>query len=113
MITRGDLAAAVSTRFEVAFLASYNQSVAVTNEKFGMCVMDLDIPANTGNTVDLTWLGAAPQLRVWADEKRAIGLNKNEWSVTISRFEATMEFDLDALNDARWNLYVPRIAEMS
>lgn len=108
-----DLAAALSTRYEVLFQASYNDGVAVDREMLSRIAMPVELGDFQGNRIDLNWLGAAPQMREWADEKRAAGLNRFSLSVEMRRYEASIEIDLDAFRDARYNVYDSRIREMA
>src|SRR5690349_18370767 len=112
-VVPSDLATQWSTQFETLFQAEYNQQQAVTEAEFGPLMMDLTLPDHQGNTVQLDWLGAAPQMQRWTDEKKAAGLGKHAWSVSVERFQASIEVDLDAFRDARMNPYEPRIREMS
>jgi phage major head subunit gpT-like protein len=112
-IVGSDLAVQWSTRYETLWLTEYNSSIAVDGATLAQLAMELPLGDNQGNTVQLDWLGAAPQMREWVDEKRALGLNKNSWSVVVKRYEASIEIDLDALRDARGNVYEPRIREMA
>jgi len=112
-VVMGDLAAALSTRYEVLFQDSYNESVAVDRETLARIAMPVEVMDFQGNRLDLNWLGAAPQMREWVDEKRAVGLNDFNLSVEIRRYEASIEIDLDAFRDARFNVYDARIREMA
>ena len=112
-ITTSDLLAGLSTRYEVLFRDEYNQTLAVDRAKVEPLLMRMDQPDFQGNKISLNWLGAAPQMREWVDERRAVGLNDFTYEVTIGRYEATIEIDLDALRDGRQDIYTPRIREMS
>jgi len=113
MHVSSDLAQAVSTQFEAWFQDSYNPTVAVVEQRFAGLIQPLTLENFQGNRINLNWLGAAPQLREWTDEKRAIGLGKYEWDIVVRRWEATQAIDLDFLADNRWNLYEPRLREMA
>lgn len=113
MIAPTDLAVQWSTRYETLFRTQYNATIAVQRALISPILMEIPLPDFQGNAIELDWLGAAPQMRRWVDEKRAIGLNKNKIRAVVERFEATMEIDLDALRDARGNVYEPRIQEMA
>lgn len=108
-----ELAASNSTRYEILWREEYNRTVAVEDERLSPLLMQIDQPNFRGKTVDMNWLGAAPQMREWVDEKRAIGLADFNLSVVIKRYEASVEIDLDDFMDARENLYDPRIREMA
>lgn len=108
-----DLVAALTTRYEVLFRDSLNESVNIDKATLSRIVMDIDMGDFQGKTLDLNWLGAAPQMREWVDEKRAQGLNDFNLSVEIKRYEASVEIDLDTFKDARSNIYDPRIQEMA
>lgn len=112
-ITISDLISGLSTNYEVIFRNEYNQTVAVDRAKIEPLLMRMDLPDFQGNKISLNWLGAAPQMREWADERRAIGLGDYSYEVTIARYEATIEIDIDALRDGRQDIYTPRIREMS
>jgi phage major head subunit gpT-like protein len=108
-----DLALGWSTQFDTLFQEQYNQSIAVLLSDVNRLLMDMELGDFQGNRVTLDWLGAAPQMRQWVDEKRAIGLNKYETTVVVNRYEATVEIDLDTLRDGKGNVYVPRIREIA
>jgi phage major head subunit gpT-like protein len=102
-----------STVFETLFLQEYNQTIAVEQARLSALIMEIPLGDQMGNKVQLDWLGAAPQMREWVDEKRAIGLGNYAWSVVVKRYEASFDVDLDALRDARFNPYEARLREMS
>lgn len=112
-VVHTDLAQAVSTQFEVWFRERFNESVVATDQAISRLVMDIDLPDFQGNRINLNWLGAAPQLREWVDEKRAIGMGDYTWDIVVKRWEATLAVDLDAVSDARWNMYAPKVREMA
>src|SRR5579883_2098336 len=112
-VVPSDLALGWSTQFDTLFHEQYNQSIGVMLSDVSRLLMDMELGDFQGNRVTLDWLGASPQMRQWVDEKRAIGLNKQEITVLVSRYEATIEIDLDALRDGRGNIYVPRIREIA
>lgn len=112
-ITLNQLAQTISTRYEVIFRNKYNQSVNVDMAKFKPMVMNVDVPDFTGNRVSLNWLGASPQLQEWVDEKQGKDILNYDWEVVVKRWEASMDVDMDAFKDARWNIYEPRIREMA
>lgn len=111
-VVSSDIASYWSTTFEVWFQATFNPSQGVEAARFNQLVMDLDLPNFGGNRINLNWLGAAPQLQEWVDEKKAHGLNRYEWEILVKRWEATIEVDLDAIADARGNVYEFRMREM-
>lgn len=113
MIVPVDLAVQWSTQYSTLFGSQFNQSVAVIDAQMSPIIMPMDLGDHQGNKVTLDWLGASPQMRRWVDEKRAIGLAKYTIDVVVERFEATVEIDLDALRDARGNIYEPRIREIA
>src|SRR4051812_42680173 len=98
-----DLAQQWSTNFETLFLTEYSQQVAVEEARMAPLILEIPLGDNMGTTVQLDWLGAAPQMRQWTDEKRAQGLGKQSWSATVNRYEASIDVDLDAFHDARFN----------
>jgi phage major head subunit gpT-like protein len=107
-----DLATQWSVDYETLFLASYNDAIAVARERFSPLMMEIPMGDHQGNQMTMDWLGAAPQMREWVDEKRAQGLGKYAWSVLIKRYEASVDVDMDTFNDARGNVYEPRFREM-
>jgi phage major head subunit gpT-like protein len=113
MIVPSDLATGWSTRFDTLFQMQFNQSVAVIDTQMNPLIMPMELGDFQGNKITLDWLGASPQMRPWTDEKRAIGLGKYSIDVVVSRYEATVEIDLDALRDGRGNIYEPRIREIA
>jgi phage major head subunit gpT-like protein len=112
-ITPNDLLVQESTRFEFLFTNEYNTSVAVQDHKLNPIVQDMTLGNNAGNKIELSWLGAAPQVREWVDEKRPQGINKFDWAVYVKRFEASIEVDIDAIKDGIGNQYDSRIQEMA
>jgi phage major head subunit gpT-like protein len=112
-VVASDIASYWSTQFEVWFAGSFNTSQGVEADRFNRLIMDVDIPNFAGNRLNLNWLGAAPQLREWVDEKQARGLSRYEWEILVKRWEATIEVDLDVLADARGNVYEFRMREMA
>lgn len=112
-ITPGDLATQWSTLFETLFLEEYNRTVAVERSRLEPLVMEIALGDHMGNQVQLDWLGAAPQLRAWVDEKQAAGLARRSWAIAVRRFQASIEVDLDAFRDARFGLYEFRLREMA
>jgi phage major head subunit gpT-like protein len=112
-ITQGDLVAGWSTLYQTLFEQDYNKLVAVEQAQLNPLIMEIPLDDNMGNTVTLDWLGAAPQMQQWADEIREQGLGKNEWTVKPLRYEASVAIDIDVLRDARGNIYVPRLQEMT
>lgn len=108
-----DLATGWSTLFETLFQAEYNQTIAVERARLDPLVMEIPLGDNMGNTVQLDWLGAAPQMQQWVDEKVAAGLGKYAWSAVVRNYQASIEVDLNAFSDARTNPYEPRLREMS
>lgn len=113
MIVPADLATGWSTKFETLFRTQFNQSVAVIDAQMNPLIMPMELGDFQGNKITLDWLGASPQMRAWADEKRAIGLGKYSIDVVVNRYEATVEIDLDALKDGRGDIYTPRIREIA
>lgn len=111
-VVRNDLPSAISTRYEVLFNQAYNTSVAVDAAVLSGIAFDARLEDHQGKTINLNWLGAAPQMRKWLDEKRAQGLNKFNYDVTVERYEASIEIDMDAFYDARFAIYDSRIKEM-
>jgi phage major head subunit gpT-like protein len=112
-VVPSDLVTQWSTLFETLFLQEYNQTIAVEQARLAALIMELPLGDQMGNRVQLDWLGAAPQMREWVDEKRAIGLGNFAWSIVVKRYEASMDVDLDALRDAKFNPYEARLREMS
>jgi len=112
-VVPSDLVTQWSTEFETLFLAQFNQSVAVERARLEPLIMEIPLGDHMGNTVQLDWLGAAPQMREWVDEKQALGIGEHNWSVRVKRYEASMDVDLDAFRDARFNPYQPRLLEMA
>lgn len=112
-VTPGDLVTQHSTNFQTLFQTGYNQEVAVVEATLSPLIMDIPLDDNQGNTVQLDWLGAAPQMERWVDEKKAAGIGNNAWSARVERFHASMEVDLDAFRDARFNQYEIRLREMT
>src|SRR5690348_2407977 len=96
-VVLSDLLAGLSTNYEVIFREEYNRTVAVERAKLEGLLMRMNLPDYQGKTISLNWLGAAPQMRAWVDERRAIGLNDFTYDVEVARYEATIEIDLDAL----------------
>ncbi|HPW22173.1 MAG TPA: Mu-like prophage major head subunit gpT family protein [Vicinamibacterales bacterium] len=113
MFVTADEAQAVSTQYEAWFLDTYNAAVAVPASAYGNLILPLTLENFQGNRISLNWLGAAPQLREWVDEKRPVGISENDWEIVVARWEASIEVDLDALNDGQWRRYEPRIREMT
>jgi phage major head subunit gpT-like protein len=74
--------------------------------------MEQSLGDNQGDRVDLNWLGAAPQLREWKDEKRPVGFNNFNHTVIAGDFESTVEIDKNAFADGKWRQYEARILEM-
>lgn len=111
-ITPSDLATAWSTRYETLFQAAFSQSIAITRAELGRILMELPLGDYQGDRVDLNWLGAAPQMRVWTAEKRALGLSKYNWTATVANYEASVEIDMNTFMDSRGNVYEPRFQEM-
>lgn len=112
-LVASDLPATISTAYDLLFQTEYNKTVAVAEEKFRPLVLEVNIGDNQGDKVNLSWLGGAPQLKPWLDEKEAQGLARYSWDLTVRRWEATIEVDLDFIKDSRWDQYMPRILEMS
>lgn len=112
-IVPSDLPLQWSTRFETLFLSEYNQSVAVAKKELQPLYIDMPMNDHEGNTVTMDWLGAAPQLEKWVDEKKLRGLNKQEWTVKVLDYDASIGIDLRTFRDARGNVYEPRIREMA
>jgi phage major head subunit gpT-like protein len=112
-IVSSDMAQNVSTQYEAWFLDAFNPTQGVEDARFSKLIQEIDLPNFSGNRINLNWLGAAPQLKEWVDEKQAQGLNRYEWEIVVKRWEATIEIDLDTLVDARWNIYESRIREMA
>ncbi|MFN3652219.1 MAG: Mu-like prophage major head subunit gpT family protein [Armatimonadota bacterium] len=112
-VVSSDMAQQWSTRFETLHLVEYNSAIAVARQQLDPLLLPITLEDHQGDEITLDWLGAAPQMRRWVDEKRAQGLNKNSWKVKVENFEASIEVDLNAFNDARMNPYELRIREMS
>lgn len=112
-ITPSDLTVQWSTNFQTLFLTEFNQTVAVDRATLANITMEIPLPDHRGNKIQLDWLGAAPQMAEWTDEKKALGLGKHEWSATVKSYQASIEVDLNAINDAMMNPYEPRIREMA
>lgn len=112
MIVPSDLGTAWSTMFQTWWLSEYNTSRTVDDATIGQLAIVQSMPNFTGNNVDLSWLGAAPQMREWVGEKQMIGIGKHTWAAIIKDYEATLEVQMNALLDARGNVYEPRIREM-
>jgi phage major head subunit gpT-like protein len=112
-VVPGDLATQWSTLFETLFLQEFNTTLAVERARLDALVMEIPLGDHMGNQVQLDWLGAAPQMQAWVDEKKAAGLGKFSWAITVNRYQASMEVDLDAFRDARFNMYEYRLREMA
>lgn len=111
-ITPGDLATQWSTEFETLYLQEYNTAIVITEQQLAPIVENIELPDFSGKTIQMDWLGAAPQLRDWVDERRAREVNKYSWSVTPGDKEATMEIDMNTLVDAKSNPYARVFREM-
>lgn len=112
-VVGSDLATQWSTLFETLFLEEYNQNIAVALADLKGLLNDIPLGDHQGNQVQLDWLGAAPQMREWLAEKQPAGLNKQSFSAVVKRYEASINVDMDAFKDARFNPYELRIREMS
>lgn len=112
-IVPSDLATQWSTNYQTLFLTEFNQSVAVDAGSLNPITLEIPLPDFQGTTVQLDWLGAAPQMAQWTDEKKALGLSKYAWSATVLNYQASIEVDLNAMMDARFNPYEARIREMA
>ena len=112
-IAPSDLVTQWSTQFETLFLTEYNQNITIEMAILNQILAQEDLPDFQGNTLQMDWLGAAPQMRQWVDEKRAQGLNKQKWAVSVANYEASVDVDLNGFKDARNNPYGRRIQEMA
>lgn len=112
-VVPSDLVTQWSTDFLTLFLAEYNQTQAVDDATLNQLITEIPMGDHQGNTVQLDWLGAAPQMRQWKDEKQAQGLLEHNFSAKVLPYEASIEVDLNALRDARFNPYEARIREMA
>ena len=82
--------AAAYTLYDSWFYESYND---YPGPDLSRLFMEQELGDNQGDRVDLNWLGAAPQLRSWEDEKRPVGFNNHNHLVIAGDFEATVEID--------------------
>lgn len=113
MIVSSDLAVQWSVNYQTLFREQYNPAINVERAMLSPILMAIELPDFQGDTMTLDWLGAAPQMRKWVDEKRAVGLGKQTITVKVEDYEATVEIHLNTLRDARGNIYFPRIREMA
>ena len=112
-IVPSDMPVQWSVEFETLFLAEYNQTVAVERMRLDPLIMEIPLDDHQGNTVNIDWLGAAPQMRRWKDEKRPGALSNYSWEVEVEDYEASLRVNMNALKDARFNPYERRIREMA
>lgn len=112
-IVPSDMPVQWSTDFETLFLAQYNTTIAVEKARIDPLLMELTLGDHRGNKVTLDWLGAAPQMRKWVDEKRRSGLSNYTWDVLVADYEASIGIDINAMVDAIENPYERRIQEMA
>ena len=102
--------AAAFTEYDVAFWDSYNSFMGLDLSRL---FMDQALGDNQGDRIDTNWLGAAPQMREWEDEKRPKAFNNHNHMVIAKDFEATVEIDRNAFKDGKWRQYEARIREMA
>lgn len=112
-VVPSDLPVQWSTEFETLFLAEFNNTVAVERARLDPLFMEIPLGDNQGNKVTMDWLGAAPQMRQWKDEKRPGALSNFTWDVEVLDYEASIRVNMNALKDARFNPYDARIREMA
>jgi len=112
-IVPSDLAVQWSTDFETLFLAEFNRTVAVERARLDPLAMEIPLGDHQGHRVSIDWLGAAPQMRRWKDERRPGALSHYSWEVEVLDYEASIRVDMNALRDARFNPYEARIREMA
>src|SRR5690349_16556787 len=101
--------AAVFTQYDTWFDSAYNSFMGLD---YSRLFMDHELGNNEGDRIDLNWLGAAPQMREWIDEKRPRAFNKHNHVVIAADFEATLEVDRNAISDGKWRQYERGIREM-
>jgi len=112
-VVPSDLTVQWSTDFETLFLAEFNQTVAVERARLDPLGMEIPLGDHQGYKVSIDWLGAAPQMRQWKDEKRPGALSNYTWEVEVLDYEASIRVNMNALRDARFNPYEARIREMA
>lgn len=112
-VVPSDLPVQWSVEFETLFLAEFNQTVNLERARLDPLVMEIPLGDQMGNKVTLDWLGAAPQMRRWKDEKRPGSLSNYTWDVSVLDYEASLAVNMNAMKDARFNPYEARIREMA
>lgn len=69
------------------------------------------IPSTT-DTESYNWLGTVPVMSEWLDERRLQGLGSFNFSIKNRHWEASIEVDRNTIEDDRYNLIKPRIAQL-
>lgn len=108
MIVNGDTISALFTNFrtlwEDAFLAasSVNPYDRYTTE----------VPSTTSSE-SYNWLGTVPKMSEWIDARKLSGLSAYTYSITNKHYEVSIEVDRDTIEDDKFNLIRPRIAQLA
>lgn len=106
-VVTADFLAALFTNYRViweeAFLAA-----ASNNPYTRYC---FEIPSNT-DAESYNWLGTVPKMREWVDVRAPQGLNVFTYGLKNKHYEVTIEVDRDAIEDDKYNMIAPRIAQL-
>lgn len=103
-----DFIAALFTEYDVMFEDQFLAATRVNDYK-RLCTV---IPSKT-LTEDINWLGTVPQMREWVDERVHQGIaNAFTYSVTNKHYEATIDVDVDTIEDDRYGLILPRVGQL-
>jgi phage major head subunit gpT-like protein len=93
-----------SVIWEQEFLAA---ETAIDFERFAMRV-----PSSTSQE-SYNWLGEVPRMSEWLDQRSLQGLATHNFTIVNKHFEATIEVDRNTIEDDKYNLIRPRIAQLA
>lgn len=68
---------------------------------------------STTDKESYNWLGNAPAMREWTDERVPGALRTHEYEIANRKFEATIEVDRETFEDDRLSQVKPRIEELA
>lgn len=94
--------AAVFTNFVAAFQTAFLQSQVGVPDFFDETQSDTEAES-------YNWLGSAPRMREWTDERKAVSATSKNFQVRNLDWEASFEVDRNTFEDDKLNLIKPLI----
>lgn len=103
----------VNSDFLAAFLtnvrAIFGTSLADFDKELGLYALVSSAIQSDTDTEQYGWMGEAPRMSLWTDERKVFGLGKFNYAIQNLHFEATIGVNRDTFEDDKYGMISPRI----